>query len=181
MYGQDERIKRAAMEYAKSNRARIAREMVDLAVYPPEEVPTCVFMAGSPGAGKTEVSKRFVQSLEQLAEEGFDDLGHVLRIDPDDFREGMPGYTGGNSSLFNDAVVKILEKVLDRAYEKDVSFLLDGTLSSQQVAEKNIRRALGRNRYVLIMYVYQDPLTAWNFVESRRRVNGRSIPLSEFV
>ena len=53
-------------------------------------------MAGSPGAGKTEVSKAFAALLEELPAQGFDGLGKVLRIDPDDYRAYLPGYTGSN-------------------------------------------------------------------------------------
>jgi putative protein kinase ArgK-like GTPase of G3E family len=65
----------AAEEYARKHRSRIAREVVDLSIYPQEDSPWTVFMAGSPGAGKTEVSKAFAALLEELPAQGFDGLG----------------------------------------------------------------------------------------------------------
>ena len=177
----DDEIITDAMEFARENRTRIANQFVNLAVYPSEDRPWTVFMAGSPGAGKTEVSKGFEAALEELPNEGFEGLGKVLRIDPDDFRIHFPDYNGRNSSLFNSAVTKIVEKVVDRAFAKSVSFILDGTLSSDAVARKNIDRSLRRERDVTLLYVYQDPLRAWQFVQSREAVEGRNIPLQAFV
>jgi hypothetical protein len=59
--------------------------------------------------------------------------------------------------------------------------MLDGTLSSEHVADKNVQRALAKGRNVTLMYVYQDPARAWNFVLSREIVEGRNIPLEAFV
>lgn len=169
------------MEYARANRASIARRLVDTSVYPREECPLTVFMAGSPGAGKTEVSKALVASIEAAMPVLPDGGAHVLRIDPDEFRPLFPGYTGANSSTFQAAVIKVLEKVVDRAFDKSVAFLLDGTLSSIDVARTNIRRALARNRVVQIVYVYQHPERAWQFVQDRELTEGRNIPLETFV
>jgi predicted ABC-type ATPase len=146
-------------------------------------------MAGSPGAGKTEVSKAMKEALESGPAPDlhgdFDNLEFesttVLRIDPDEFRDLLPGYTGANSYLFQGAVTKILEKVLDRAFEKKMSFLLDGTMSNLDVAKKNIDRALRKERCVQILYVYQKPELAWKFVKAREVTEGRKIPLEDFV
>ncbi|MEK7516910.1 MAG: zeta toxin family protein [Patescibacteria group bacterium] len=45
----------------------------------------------------------------------------------------------------------------DLALDQQQSFLLDGTLSSYNVAEKNILRSLKRSRTVQILYVYPEP------------------------
>jgi len=49
-------LHKRAMTFAKAskNKKFISRKKVDC--YPSEEAPVSVFMAGSPGAGKTEVS-----------------------------------------------------------------------------------------------------------------------------
>lgn len=133
-------LEEAAFQFAIAHRRPLAKKIVDTEVFIPERAPLTVFMAGSPGAGKTEVSKAMVEALEK----GGLDVGgrRVLRIDPDDFRELIPGYSGGNSYLFQRAVTKILEKVLDRAFKKRVSFILDGTMSNLGVAKRNIDRVL---------------------------------------
>ncbi|TWC47841.1 zeta toxin [Pseudomonas sp. SJZ080] len=172
-------IERAAFEFARANRASLARHVADTTLYFSEETPFTVFMAGSPGAGKTEVSKAMAEDLD---ERNLNPHGkRVLRIDPDDFRNLIPGYTGGNSYLFQRAVTKILEKVLDRAFEKRLSFILDGTMANFDVARRNIDRVLGNRRNAQIMYVYQGPELAWQFVQARELTEGRNIPLHEFA
>lgn len=177
----DEEIQAAALSFAKRNRQQIAREWTDRERYAPEEQPVSIFMAGSPGAGKTEISKEYVAALDELREEGMDGLGNILRIDPDDLRDELPGYTGGNSWLFQGAVSILVERIHDLMLKQRQSFILDGTLASLDVARKNIERSLRKGRDVQIFFVYQHPSLAWQFVCSREEVEGRNIPLDGFI
>ncbi|EWH00772.1 zeta toxin family protein [Halomonas sp. BC04] len=77
----DDEIIAQAVAYARGHRQRIARERTDPERYPREERPVSIFMAGSPGAGKTEISKEYVAAIDELRAEGFDGLGCILRID----------------------------------------------------------------------------------------------------
>lgn len=170
----EERIAQEAWDYAKKHRTEIARRLTDPAIFVPEANPVSVFMAGSPGAGKTEAS------IELLNLKGADGA-KVLRIDPDELREELPGYTGMNAWLFQRAVTPIVERIHDLALEQQQSFLLDGTLSSFKVAEKNIQRSLKRGRTVQILYVYQEPEQAWKFVQARETAEGRRIQPEDFA
>ncbi|CAH6837047.1 UDP-N-acetylglucosamine kinase [Vibrio chagasii] len=167
-------IRDRAVIFAKKNRTKICRRLTDKAVYLPEEAPVSVFMSGSPGAGKTESSKELVASISD---------GHVqvLRLDPDDLRIEFEDYDGSNSYLFQRAVVILVERSMDYIFKNGQSFLLDGTLSSYHVAEKNIQRSLDKDRDVLIIFVYQRPELAWEFVNAREKVEGRKILPEHFV
>ncbi len=165
-------LQRGYLKYAKAHRAKIARHLTDPKVFTPEVHPVSVFIAGSPGAGKTEAS------IELLNLKGPDGI-KVLRIDPDELRETLPGYTGQNAWLFQRAVIPIIEFMHDLALKQ--SFLLDGTLSSYKVAEKNIQRSLKRGRTVQILYVYQEPQQAWQFVQARGAAEGRRIQPDDFI
>ncbi len=167
---EEQAIYDTALRWAKSNRTKFAAEFTDANKYPGEKDPVALFMAGSPGAGKTEASKA-------LAEE----VGAFLRIDPDEFRAHIPGYTGQNSWLVQDAVSRLVERVIDKAFSQKQSFLLDGTLSSLGVADRNVARCIKHGRAVQIIYVYQDPEQAWNFVKARELQEGRRIPPERFV
>lgn len=171
---EEQRIRDRAWEFAKANRKNIAKEFTDESKFPSERDPVSVFMAGSPGAGKTEASKALIKRFSSGA-------SLVMRIDPDEFREKLPGYNGSNSWLFQSATIKIVEKVVDQAMSKQQSFLLDGTLSSWPVAERNIKRSLDKGRYVLILYVYQKPDLAWRFVQAREKREGRRILPETFI
>lgn len=174
MTPEEEHIEQEAIQFAKKYRTKLARQFTDPTVFIPEENPVSVYMAGSPGAGKTEAS------IELLKLKGADGA-KILRIDPDELRETLPGYDGANSWLFQRAVIPIVERILDLAHEQQQSFLLDGTLSSYSIAERNIKRSLKRGRTVQILYVYQEPEQAWKFVQAREAAEGRRIQPEDFV
>jgi len=160
-----------AVTFAKKNRTKIARELTDKKKYPAEENPVSVFMAGSPGAGKTEVSKSFSEKMG----------GDIIRLDPDELRDLFLDYNGSNSFLFQKGVIILVERTLDFLFKNNQSFVLDGTLSHLGVARKNINRSLSKDRDVLIIFVYQEPKLAWKFVQARENVEGRKILPNIFI
>lgn len=170
--GNEEQIAERAIKFAKENRTQIARNLTDKLQFPTEKEPVSVFMAGSPGAGKTEASKLFLDEIG---------ANNVVRLDPDDLRLYFEEYRGTNSYLFQSAVSFIVERTLDFAFKNDQSFLLDGTLSNYGVAHRNIERSLRKNRQVLILFVYQKPEFAWEFVQAREKEEGRRIEPAVFV
>ncbi len=130
-------------------------------------------MAGSPGAGKTEASIELIENLATNIK--------VLRLDPDELRLEFEGYEGGNSYLFQPAVSILVEKIHDLALKQKQSLVLDGTLANHKIADSNIQRSIKKNRLVQILYVYQDPLLAWEFVQAREVEEGRKILPKHFV
>ncbi len=58
---------------------------------------------------------------------------------------------------------------------------MDGTLSHYEVAFRNVKRSLKRKRTVQILYVYQEPRLAWDFVQAREAAEGRRIKLEHFI
>lgn len=167
-------IEETALKFAKANRSAIAKRLADPEIFQPEDNPVSVFMAGSPGAGKTEASKALIAEVT-------DGRNDILRIDPDELRHEFNAYHGSNSYLFHRAVSILVERIHDKALKQSQSFVLDGTLSRYEKAEDNINRSLKRDRAVVILYVYQDPLLAWQFVQARERVEGRKINLEHFI
>ncbi len=132
--------------------------------------PISVFMAGSPGAGKTESASRLIEQW-----------GDVLHIDPDAYRQMFKGYDGSNSHLFNRAVTIIAEKLHDAALKSGINFIFDSTMSDSGKAISNIERSLQHSRKVIVLYVYQEPRTAWSFVRKREKRDGRRIPKEIFI
>lgn len=170
---EEQAIEQTALDYARKHKKPIAKLFTDKSEYQPEEQPVSVFMAGSPGAGKTEAS------LELLKQ--FGDEIKVLRIDPDELRKEFADYSGDNSYLFQKAVSVLVDKIHDLALKQKQSFLLDGTLSHFDRAVKNIDRSLGKGRLVQILYVYQEPMLAWEFVKAREIEEGRRILPEHFI
>lgn len=174
MESSDEKITDDAIAFARANRKPFAKRFTDPVIYTPEQNPVSVFMAGSPGAGKTEAS---LELIAQASQEG----SNVLRIDPDELRLQFDSYNGANAFLFHGAASILVERILDQAFKQSQSFLLDGTLSSYSSAKKNIERSLSKGRLVQILYVYQQPFLAWNFVQEREAIEGRRIRPETFI
>lgn len=167
----ESRLEEAALTFAKGAKKSIARRLTDPTLFPPDQHPVSVFMAGSPGAGKTESA---IELIEQLG-------SAIVRIDVDDLRRECPGYAGGNAWLFQKAASVLVDKIHDFVLDQSQSFVLDATFSNLDRARKNIERSLKRDRYVQINYVYQDPKLAWQFVQAREVIEGRRVPPMQFV
>ena len=174
LFESEKLIQSEALDFARTNKKDIAKRLTNKARFLPEDEPVSVFMAGSPGAGKTEASIELLSIVEDNGVE-------ILRIDPDELRHEFPTYTGDNSWLFQGAVSILVERIHDLALKQRQSFLLDGTLSHYDKAEQNITRSLRKRRVVQILYVYQDPELAWEFVKSREAVEGRHIKRETFI
>lgn len=135
------------------------------------EKPISIFMAGSPGAGKTEFSKRF---LEQTKID-------MVRIDADDVRDFMPYYDGKNSADVQRASALAVEYLYDEVLSKKKHMILDATFADYDKSHQNIKRSLDKKRHVEIYYLYQDPLVAWEFTKAREEIEGRIVPQDVFV
>lgn len=169
----DEEIKQNAVQHARKIKKDFARKFTQ--DYAEENFPVSVFMAGCPGAGKTESSKRLLEDYKFPQK--------VMRIDADEFRNEFieHGYTGNNSHLFHYAVSILASAIHDESLNRNQSFIFDGTFANLDIARDNIKRSLKRKRFVQIFYVYQDPVQAWNFVQEREKKEGRKIEKEDFI
>lgn len=161
-------LNESALEFVKKNKQTFISHVVDSSE--PSDQPVAVFMAGTPGAGKTEIARNIMSLFEPVPS----------RIDADDFRELIPGYTGANSHIVQSAASLAVDKVLDYVLDKHYSFILDGTFAIGK-SVMNIKRALRRGFEVQIYFVYQDPLESWRFTKEREKKEGRMVPLGTFV
>lgn len=174
MTDEEAAIKQRAEEFARLNKKRLAIEFTDVSKYAPDEFPVSVFMAGSPGAGKTESSRNLIERLTK-------DSHSVLRIDSDELRTQFDEYNGMNSSLFMGATSIIADKIHDLSLTNKQSFVFDGTFSNLERSRENIKRSLDKDRFVQIVYVYQEPEQAWKFVKAREIKDGRMVPKDAFI
>lgn len=165
-----------ALQYVKKNRKKICLDFANPAVYLPTDNPFTIFMAGEPGAGKTEFSKSYIKELVEKIP-GI----KIVRIDPDDIREIFVEYTGNNSHEFQRACGQGVEYLFDHVQEKKINAILDGTFVDYEKQKKNISRALDRKRKVEIFYIYQNPLTAWDFTKKREVVEQRHVSKEVFI
>ncbi|MDR2975841.1 MAG: zeta toxin family protein [Streptococcaceae bacterium] len=155
------------LDFAKENKNKLITNLIRGKFR--ASAKTAIFMAGSPGAGKTEVATGLADNY----------VNYVI-IDADSFREKFPGYNGKNSSDFQKASSWLVEETLKYVLANGYSFILDATFALLS-ANNNIRRALKNDFNVKIYYVYQDPIVAWNFTKIREKVEGRHVPKATFI
>ncbi len=166
----NEVLSEKAKVFVKKNKKLIIEKFASLEKFPAKENPFSIFMAGSPGAGKTEFSKAIINSFSD-----------AIRVDPDEIRNILPGYVGGNAFLFQGASSLGVEKIYDSVLKNKQNVILDGTMSNYSASLKNIQRSIRKNRKVGIFYIYQDPVLAWEFTKKREFLEGRNIPKDSFV
>ncbi|MBI4234820.1 zeta toxin family protein [Candidatus Peregrinibacteria bacterium] len=160
-----------AIEFIKQNKRLLIETFANDNICPSQNDAVSIFMAGSPGAGKTEFCKNFIRKSGV----------QVVRIDADDIRNIIPQYTGKNSNRVQGAAALGVEKLYDYVLAKGKSCILDGTFSKLDIVHKDVGRSIKRGRTVSIFYVYQDPLLAWKFTKAREFEEGRSVPKGIFV
>ena len=159
------------------------------------------FMAGSPGSGKTEFSKRYMPAvldkkdpklIKDLLKKGVD-IESVdtlfIRIDVDEIREFLSQYQKtdleqgikGNSHIIQKAANKGLDIIRDYCFKQNISFLHDGTFANLDTMRKMVKKSLKAGREVQIFYIYIDPLVAWEFTKARECLEGRNIIKDKFI
>lgn len=82
-------------------------------------------MAGSPGAGKSELAITLSENYENM-----------VIIDADYFRMQFPDYNGNNSSLFQTAASWLVEQAFKYVVENKYSFILDATFAVPGVEKR---------------------------------------------
>lgn len=164
-------ISKKAYEFVKRNKEEFRKKFSDVEVYPSRNIPATFFMAGCPGAGKTEFS------IGMIKEVGVP----IVRIDADEIRKIFPQFNGENIDELKRATVKGVEIIYDFILKKKMDAFVDGTFSSYESSYKNIERAVSKGREVGIFYIYQDPCVAWKFTKYREIEEGRKVPKEIFI
>lgn len=170
MSDEDLQFEAIALEYVKSHKKELIERFCPPAICHAVTNPISLFMAGSPGAGKTEVSKGLIKKFNDIP----------VRIDADEIRGFCPGYRGTNAHLFQKAANKGVNILYDYALHNDINCIMDGTFAYGGAAE-NIERSLDRQRKVEIWFVYQDPVRAWEFTKAREAQESRRVLKETFI
>jgi adenylate kinase family enzyme len=165
-------IYQKSVDFIKKHKKELINKFCDSNFFYSVEQPLSIFMAGSPGCGKTEFSQNLILKLKNEK---------IVRIDADDIRKFIPYYNGHNSYLAQGGASLGVKKLLDFCLHHKLNFILDGTFANYQKVYSNITRCLKRKRTAKIYYVYQNPLIAWKFVQKREKIEHRFVPLNVFI
>ncbi len=135
-----------------------------------DDAPLIIFMAGSPGAGKTEISKRLMMKFKN----------QPIRIDADEIRLLFEEYSGNNSESFQKAANKGVNILYDYSINNNLNIILDATFAYND-AIKNVSRALKHGYKVEIYFIYQNPEDSWYFTKVREKIEKRYVPKEIFI
>lgn len=166
----DDAIQRDSFEWVKLHKKDLFLKFANPSLHAQDPYPTTVFMAGSPGAGKTEFSRRLAESFNQKP----------VIVDADEIRKLIPNYSGKNAYLFQKAATKGVNLLYDYVCKNGLNVIIDGTFAYAQPVE-NIKRSLKHNRNVEIYFLYQDPVISWKFTKVREQKEFRNVPKSVFI
>lgn len=166
------KIAAEAKTFIKKEKTLLIKTFADLEKFPPNEKPFSFFMAGSPGAGKTEFSKRLIEIMAPIP---------IVRIDADEIREFIPWYNGKNSDIVQGAAAIAVDKLNYYTLKNKQNSIMDGTFANYEIAHRNIINSLNKNRRIGVFYIYQDPLKAWDFTRKREKLEGRYVPKEAFI
>ena len=166
----DDEIQSPSFEWVKQHKKDLFLKFANPSIHPLDPYPTTVFMAGSPGAGKTEFSRRLAEQFKQKP----------VIIDADEIRKIIPGYIGKKAYLFQKAATKGVNLLYDYVCKNSLNAIIDGTFAYADPIE-NIKRSLKHNRNVEIYFLYQDPVISWKFTKVRERKEFRNVPKNIFI
>jgi dephospho-CoA kinase len=166
----DKKIEQDAYRYIAGNKDLLIQRFANPEIFKPVERPVSLFMAGSPGAGKTEVSRSLIKKFEV----------QPIRIDADEIRKMCEKYEGDNAHLFQKAATKGVHILFDYALKHNIHAIIDGTFAYED-AIKNIERSIKHKRIVELWFVYQDPIRAWEFTKIREAVESRHVDKKVFI
>ncbi len=170
MTEEERRLEEMVIEFVKRNKKEILNRFCPQAICYAVINPRSLFMAGSPGAGKTEISERLTGRFKDMP----------VRIDADEIRSMCPGYSGTNAHVFQKVANKGVNFLYDYALKKEINCIMDGTFAYGGASE-NIERSLHRGRRTEIWFVYQDPMRAWEFTKAREAREARRISKEVFI
>jgi UDP-N-acetylglucosamine kinase len=170
MTEQEKELCKDAETFVKKNGDLIKKKFADESFFPADEHPVSIFMAGSPGAGKTEVSKRLIQQFKTP----------VVRIDADEIRIMFKGYTGDNSFVFQSACTMAVNNLLGHCLKRKFNLILDATFAYRGSLE-NISASLAKGRRVEVYFIFQEPIKAWYLTKEREKIEHRRVTKEIFI
>lgn len=154
--------------WARKNKKELIQKIVGSQKAPKQDKPIAVFMAGIPGAGKTEFIKRlFGPSVD------------AVKIDLDEIVKLFPNYKPERYYEYRSAAFIILDECVVYCRQHSLNFILDGTFGYKKAVD-NVKKALKRHD-VVIVYVWKEPTQAWRLTKDRELVEKRAINRDGFI
>lgn len=156
-------------KWAKQNKADLVKKLIG-SVKPVsmKDKPLAIFLAGIPGAGKTELIERLIEKNTP-----------VVRIDLDEVVKLFPDYLPERYYEYRSAASLVVDETVIYCRQHRINFILDGTFGHPK-AVANIESALKRHE-VVILYIWKKPTLAWKHTQDRQVVTRRGIDKIGFI
>lgn len=154
--------------WVKKNKKILISKVIGNVSPPPSTKPVAIFLAGIPGAGKTEFIKRLLGDSRDL-----------VRIDLDEIVKLLPKYDPKRYYKYRSAANIIVDECVIYCRKHSLNFVLDGTFGYGKAVD-NIKSALKRHE-VIIIYILKDPIQAWQLTKDRELITNRAIDRAGFI
>lgn len=164
--GEDEYLK----VWVRRHRKEFARKLIKDSGAEKLGKSAGIFMAGLPGAGKTEFTKSWIANSKLK----------VVRLDMDEIASQIETYSPRKADKFRKAASALLSRTYDSVVKDGYDFIMDGTFGGQS-AIQNIERAVKHGYKIKVIYIYQAPQIAWQYTIAREKVEYRAISLDGFL
>lgn len=152
----------------RENRSTILSKFFD--DFPHTDSKIAFFMAGIPGAGKTEFVEQVIR----------DSLPLLVPIEHDKLVEYIDGYQPENYYNYRKAGSTLVTEVFNTCLKNGYGFIFDGTLSHEN-GIRNVQKALKAGYTVYIIYIVQSTQVAWELTQARELVKKRAIEKQGFL
>lgn len=168
----DNEIIEKAAQWMGENKEHILKKIVT--EQNPRNAKECIFMAGSPGAGKTETVRRL--KLKET----------FTILEADEIRVLNPHYQKtaetqkGNAHLIQKAASIGLEHCRKYCIENGIAFVQDTTFSNRGSIDL-VRKLTNAGWDMTIIFIYQHPEKAWQFTKAREEIEGRNVSKESFA
>lgn len=160
----------SAKKWVKNKKNRSAVLAKFFKDFPHTTTKIAFFMAGIPGAGKTEFAEQVIR----------DGLPLLIPIEHDKLVEYIDGYKPGDYYNYRKAGSTLVTEVFNTCLKNGYGFIFDGTLSHEN-GIRNVKKALKAGYAVYIVYIIQDTQVAWELTQARELVKKRAIEKRGFL
>jgi predicted ABC-type ATPase len=149
-------------------------------VSPTTGTPRAVFLAGQPGAGKSDLAAKAMRE--------FRSNGGCVTVNPDDMRVYHPRYLEDAKEDDRSAAAKVhpdmkiwADRLFDDAARERKNIVVDGTLADKEHAEKRISELRSHGYRTEMRAMAVNPRTSWLGVVSRYEKEKGSHTIPRFV
>lgn len=132
---------------------------------------SAIFLAWAPWAWKTE----FLDTIFTELKENF------IIIDIDKYRDFFIWYNWDNSSEYQNASVKVADKILKYCFKNQLNFIFDWTFRNFNKVSQNFNQCKKYHRKSLITFIYQEPRISFYYTFLRKLDKKRNVPIEVFI